>query len=496
MGKFKKDLKEKINEFNIFDILGDFKSIPIEKAIDIFKIQSKEYNNLDKLLNIPQFISNFHSITKSNKHNIDLYNELIQSFVSILNIHVLMKNKEDLLKQQEISQKIHKRGDFSDLIYELKELNDSIIEKKQKMKYFEEDYFKEKNKVRQIKKEIGDCDKKVKNLEKEKKECFSKIDKIMKEMENLQAENTRENHELSYSEKIQALQKKSKEIQYEIKKTSVKLNEFYNEFKEFNIRFEKLESNYQELLSILSNDNIKVKRIKKELGEKIKENLDNFSDLYFLKSAEQINIEIQKIENKINFITKSNQFLNNEQPNNLSKIEEKIISLNNKIYKDQENKTTFNITEIIECIEKFRKLEALIHNLEALINKFLFKIYLRSHFEIRISDDNKNFFFQLDFVQLKKKKILNFNQLTTPEKIFFVIVFYISIKILLNSKDIIISNLFLLPEFNKRGSIFRTIKNIIPVFEREDNLKNFNLIFILSNLEMKEQIKNLKVINI
>ncbi|GAH53842.1 unnamed protein product, partial [marine sediment metagenome] len=47
-----------------------------------------------------------------------------------------------------------------------------------------------------------------------------------------------------------------------------------------------------------------------------------------------------------------------------------------------------------------------------------------------------------------------------------------------------------------RGSIFRTIKNIIPVFEREDNLKNYNLIFILSNLEMKEQIKNLKVINI
>ena len=113
-----------------------------------------------------------------------------------------------------------------------------------------------------------------------------------------------------------------------------------------------------------------------------------------------------------------------------------------------------------------------------------------------ISQDNKNIKFQLNFFQVRKKTTLSFNELTTPEKVFFVIVFYISIKIMLNFKNIIFSNILLPTTYNKRGSIFRTIRKILPVFEKENNLKNVNLIFILSNLIMKEQIKNLNVITI
>ncbi|GAG03919.1 unnamed protein product, partial [marine sediment metagenome] len=84
----------------------------------------------------------------------------------------------------------------------------------------------------------------------------------------------------------------------------------------------------------------------------------------------------------------------------------------------------------------------------------------------------------------------------TPEKIFFCIVFYISIKIHINIENIIFSNLSIPSKYNKAGSILRTIRKILPVFEREEVLSKFNLIFIISNLEMKKEIKNLKIINI
>jgi hypothetical protein len=122
------------------------------------------------------------------------------------------------------------------------------------------------------------------------------------------------------------------------------------------------------------------------------------------------------------------------------------------------------------------------------------QIYLKYSLEITIKD-NKNLFVQQKFFQIRKKTTLNFKELTTPEKIFFLIVLDISLRILFNKK-IIYSNLFLPVIYNKHGSIVRTLRKIIPIFERETELQNFNLIFILSNVEMKEKIKNLEVIKI
>ncbi|MFW9987862.1 MAG: hypothetical protein ACFFC3_04340, partial [Candidatus Odinarchaeota archaeon] len=82
---------------------------------------------------------------------------------------------------------------------------------------------------------------------------------------------------------------------------------------------------------------------------------------------------------------------------------------------------------------------------------------------------------------------------TTPEKVFFIIVFYISIKLHTKSKNIILSNISILTKYNKAGSIYRTIRKILPLFEKDDILLGFNLIFILSNLELKKEIKNLKI---
>jgi hypothetical protein len=95
----------------------------------------------------------------------------------------------------------------------------------------------------------------------------------------------------------------------------------------------------------------------------------------------------------------------------------------------------------------------------------------------------------------KNKEQITFDDLTTPEKIFFIIVFHTSIEIQLKNKNIIFSNLFIPSNYNKAGSIYRTITKILPLFEGEI-FEEFNLIFILSNLEMKKEIPNLKVINI
>jgi hypothetical protein len=125
----------------------------------------------------------------------------------------------------------------------------------------------------------------------------------------------------------------------------------------------------------------------------------------------------------------------------------------------------------------------------------LLQINLESKFQITISEDLNNFFIKTSFLRSNKENVI-FKELTTPEKIYFVMIFYISIKVLMQAKNIVFSNLFVPNEFNKRGSIYRTITKILPIFEQEGSLKNFNLIFLISNLEMKKKIENIKIINI
>ena len=120
---------------------------------------------------------------------------------------------------------------------------------------------------------------------------------------------------------------------------------------------------------------------------------------------------------------------------------------------------------------------------------------MKASFRLLLSKDNQKFIIQLNFIRNNKESI-DFNELTTPEKIFFVIILYISFELQIDKHNIIFSNLIIPVEFNKAGSIFRTIRKIIPIFEKEKNFGKFNLIFIFSNLEMKKEVKNLKIIKI
>ena len=140
-------------------------------------------------------------------------------------------------------------------------------------------------------------------------------------------------------------------------------------------------------------------------------------------------------------------------------------------------------------------MEKSLNNIESLLNRFLLEINIKSQIRIIVSDDLKCFLINLEFLRKDKNKV-KFEDLTSPEKIYFIIVFYISIKLHIKIENIIFSNVSILSKFNKVGSIHRTIRKILPIFEMEDNLSKFNLIFILSYLELKKDIKNLKVITI
>jgi hypothetical protein len=73
---------------------------------------------------------------------------------------------------------------------------------------------------------------------------------------------------------------------------------------------------------------------------------------------------------------------------------------------------------------------------------------------------------------------------------------YLSIKMLQKSKTILFSNIFIPESYNKRGSIFRTIRKLVQIFERNSSFSDYTFVFIISNLELKKQMENIKIIKI
>ena len=454
-----------------------------------------------------QFFREYRKIASFNSELIVQYINVIQSLIFVLKYNLLVKRKNQLLKELELSKIKTKSRDLAAKTDFLNKLSDALKENKKKLKYREEDFLFLKNQRDQIENTVKNFNLKIQELNKKKKECFSQINRITRELsENTQKKNLDlkldDKNNLSQFEKIKALQKQAKDLQYQINQTKSKLNKSQLKFNEINPKYEMLEKDYISLLKVIENDNERLKNIRKELEEEVsynrevfKEKID-FNELEFLKLPQEIESEIQKIDNDLNMISKANSLLDNNNPKELIKIKNKLIEID-KILKNNEKDVliSFNNDEIKDSIENFRRIEIISNNLENLLNKFLIEINLNTNLQIEISKDYKNFYVNLEFIRSNKES-LSFNKLTTPEKIFFIITFYISIQIHLGFKNIIFSNLFIPKIYNKRGSVYRTIRRILPVFKKENNLEKFNLIFIISNLEMKKPIENVRVIKI
>lgn len=508
MGKFKKELINPIENGMIFEIIKDFNSIPFESFLKIFENHAKQYEELKKSLKVLYFLKEYRKVTILNSKLITRFTKLIQSLNTALNYKYLSTKQKMLLKELELSKIKDNSRTISAKTDLLNKLNDSLSKNKQKLRFREEDFYNLRNQRDQIINKINNFNLEIQNLNKKKKEAFSHINRITREMtvttqkNNLSEVKTfvGEEKDLKKSEQIKLLQKRAKDAQYEITKLQSKINDSQLKLSEITPNYESLKNDYETLFNTIQNDEKRLKSIQEELKEYIMENelvsLQDleYDDLNSLKQSQDIEEEIQDIESKLGTILESNKFLNESNPKNLSNLFKELTEIDNTLIL---NKNSYIIpydnTETTEHIENYRKTESLINNFAEILNKFLIKIDLESRFQIIVAEEYSKFFIKPEFIRLNKDSFI-FEDLTTPEKIFFIITFYITFKIVLDSNQIIYSNLLAPNKFNKQGSIFRTIRKILPVFEKDDSLKNYNLIFIISNLELKNPIKNLEMI--
>ncbi|MBY8986395.1 MAG: hypothetical protein KGD65_15080 [Candidatus Lokiarchaeota archaeon] len=436
------------------------------------------------------------------------YYEFIQSMILILQYITLLKNKEQLSKELEITERFKQSSSIKAITNLLTKLSESMDNNKKKLKYLEEDYYQRKNQFDHFTKQISDYSSRIQELTNLKKNCFSQINKITRDMSG-NLINQKEKSEgiveidnnLTNAQKIRAFQTKAKEAQIKIKTLNSELEELKLRLEEFDPLYQTYKQDYNNLIDVIKSDTKKIEdlefKLRKELKESEKDPSQDYEefDVKPIRSKQEIEKEITNTTLELKSLSIPNNLIDSQNPEDLSLVIERFNQINNTVNTVEKNiRFSKKESELEEIFESFQNLEMIISNLEHLINIFLSKINLESDFQVLLSDNNEMFYIRSFFTRNNKEQI-TFDELTTPEKIFFIIICYISIEIQLKNNNIVFSNLFIPSNYNKAGSIFRTIRKILPLFESED-FAEFNLIFILSNLEMKKEIKNLKIITI
>ncbi len=507
-GKIKKDLLNKYKNDLFIDISKDLNIISIEKFITILQEESKIYHKLVNALKLLDYIHEYRKIVSKNINISSQFNEIIQRLILIFRYKTLLKRKDLLLNELEVSEFYKESRNKTAITDLLKKLNESLINNNKKLKFLEEDYLQRKNQVDQIKTKIEEFNIKIQEFTNQKKQCFNQINRITREMAQDTQETKNESintgedsrNNLTNAEKIKNFQNIAKDIQFEITKIKSKKNQTQLKLEELKPIFESYRLDYEKFLDIINNEEKRINELQSELKKEIRDSENTLIgdlDLNHLKSLKPLQVikeDIEKVDIELEQIIIPKEFYNPQNADDLSLIIQQLKELDNSIKNhESELAITVNEKETINYFEQFTNLENVINEIESFTNKFLSEINLMTQFRFILNADNKRFFINIKFIRSDKKQV-NFEELTTPEKIFFIIVFYISIKLQTKSENIIFSNISILRKYNKAGSIYRTIRKILPLFERDDILSGINLVFILSNLELKKEIKKLKIV--
>lgn len=495
------------NDFS--KIIKDFDSIPIEKFITIYKEHPNIFSKLHKSLKLLDILDEYRKRIQKNIDIVSSYTHLLEMLILILRFNLLLKQKENYLKDLEISDRLKKTSDITAISDLVKKVQESLNVNKKKIRYLEEDYFRQKDHIDNVIETINEYKKKIKELTNHKKKCFSQINRITREMsgnsvnKNEKLEQIIEfNGNITNAQKIRALQKSAKEAQNEINRLNSEIGQNRSKYDELSPLYESYKKDYEGLIELIKTDEKKIKDLQKKLNEKINVDAEegfrilNGVSLKFVRPQQEIQAELKQINLKLEEIAIPKSLINSQNPKDLTLITNKVREIEDSL-KSQKKELEIrnNENEINSIFESFHTLELEIEKLESFINKFLIEINLKSYFRIHLNQDNSTFLLQTHFVRNNRDKF-TFSELTTPEKIFFIIIYYISIDFQIKNKNIIFSNLFLPNIFNKAGSIYRTIRKMLPIFENEKSLSSFKLIFILSNLELKKDIKKLNIITI
>jgi len=508
-GKFKLNQFQEYYNDDYLQIQENLDLIPVEKFIKVISNESNSLLGLTKFTKILSLLSGYSKIVEKNLEIYVKFSKNIEILYILLKLIYNSAKKKILYRELELS-KIRKSS--SDLLATadlMKSLKESIDSNKVNLSYIKEDYFKRKNQIDKIKKDQTTYETLIQEQSQIKRNCFEQINKITRQLEGSKTENEDDSFlrlgidtNLTYSEKIRALQKKAKNTQYEINKIRQKSKQSQGEFEELSPNYEIYRKDYEEILEAINKDEKRLRQIQKNFEKELRENKEvQFGETEELLSRPirpslEIEQEIINIETELDNLSFPTNFNKKNLPSNIPLMIEKFKEIDTILRNNDEKiNISANEEEIEEIFEYFRIFENSIKDIEDIMNKFLNEIQLRVQFNLVINKMNTAFLIKSDFIR-NYKTTVNFENLTTPEKIFFIISFFISSKVLLNSKHIIFSNLFILPAYNKGGSIFRTIRKIIPLFETDENLSDVSISLLMSNLELKKDIEKLKIIKV
>ena len=508
IGKIKEDDLISFKDENLVDLITNLDPIPVE---NIIKNLESDYPVIKKSINLLKYLKDYLKSVELNTDLISKYNDLTQKIILSFQFIFLNNEKSQLKKELEITKTYKQSSEIKAISDLMEKLNESLIHNKSNLNYLEQDYQKKKNQIDKLNQEIQNTNDILKNLTNKKKLCFRYINNITRNMDASSKIITNEEEinstlevdpELTNAEKIRVLQIKARDIQHDINQHKLKIDETRLKCENLSPQFKIINEDYEKLLRLIEEDENKVKRKENELKEMISSLDANLNeqlqkiDFRSIQTTSQIELALSDLELRMKTILTNETFVHN---NSLIKVEELIKDLNKLINFSKKNKNQITISDadqnFAEMFEGYFTLESSVSKLEEILNLLLSEINLRINLEISITEGFTKLLIHPQFARIKSHN-LQFDDLTTPEKIFFIIIMQISIKMLQKSKTILFSNAFIPDSYNKRGSIFRTIRKLVQSFERNPSFNDYTFVFIISNLELKKQIENIKIIKI
>ena len=508
LGNIKDDDIISFKDDNLVDLITNLDPLPVE---NIIKNLESDYPVIKKSVNLLKYLKDHLKSIELNTDLISQYNKLAQKIILSFQIIFLNNEKSQLKKELEIAKTYAQSSEIKAISDLLEKLNESLNHNKSNLNYLKQDYQKKKNQIDKINQEIQDINDVLKNLTNKKKLCFRYINSITRNMDTLSKliKNEAEisssleiNPELTNAEKIRTLQIKAREIQHDINKLKLNISEIQLKHDNLSPQFKIIKEDYEKLIRLIAEDENKVNNKENELKEmlsSIDANLDEQLqkiDFGSIQTPSQIALALSDLDLRMKTISTNEIFVHD---NSLIKVDELIKDLNKLINYSKKNKNKITISDadqkFAEMFEGYFTLETNVSKLEEILNLLLSEINLRVNLDISITEEHSKLLIHPKFARIKNQN-LQFEDLTTPEKIFFVIIMQLSIKMLQKSKTIFFSNAFIPDSYNKRGSIFRTIRKLTQSFERNSTFNDYTFVFIISNLELKNHIENIKIIKI
>lgn len=487
---------EDLSNFQLYDyriVLNEIPNITLEKYLTLFEKNSKEQNNLLISINLIDEILNYFDVTQKSVGYLDNYISMLNVSNNLLRFFDINKERKKLIEECNIAEKSEGIAEISAKKSLLNKLNDSIKEYKSQLNLIKEDYLKDKNQKNQLEKNLEKLKKNQNELKQTQKTLFNQINTFSRQEDDLLDEDNKN---------LEELRTKAKKLREEIKDLNPKIEETLNILTQLTPTFQEKDKKYQNLMKNINNDEEKANQIREEIKEIVviegkQANTDSNSENLITSRP------ISVIKSKLEIINREIQKLENQQKKKLTKDEKSILSdlktIKTKIDDFYSKKLdTFNQNEILKKGEALKQINQWLLKLQNQINQFLFTINLKCSIDFElILKPNQAKKCQLSFKFLRStNSSVDFNEMTTPEKIFFIICFYITVEILKNKSHIVFSNLLIPKEYDRKGSINRALTKIKPFFLENQAIKEKQLTFIIAGFTLTKDLENIQVYEI